>query len=120
MRYKRHRRRIALVRRQYSGNAHGVIAGIGLVTCVYVNPDTDQFWLINYRLFAPDVDGKTKLDHVTDMLAQLTPRGIAYRTVLMDSWYATTALLRPCYGPVQMAAGGGQDVLLPAEKQPPR
>ena len=38
---KRHRRRIALVRRQYSGNVHGVIAGIGLVTCVYVNPEID-------------------------------------------------------------------------------
>ena len=44
---KHHSRRIELVRRQYSGNAHGVIAGIGLVTCVYVNPDTDQFWLID-------------------------------------------------------------------------
>ena len=91
---KHHSRRIELVRRQYSGNAHGVIAGIGLVTCVYVNPETDQFWLIDYRLFAPDVDGKTKLDHVTDMLGQLAPRGIPYRTVLMDSWYATTALFK--------------------------
>jgi hypothetical protein len=71
-----------------------VIAGIGLVNCVYVNPDTDQFWLIDYRLFAPDGDGKTKLDHVADMLGQLAPRGIAYRTVLMDSWYATTALFK--------------------------
>ena len=91
---KHHSRRIELVRRQYSGNAHGVIAGIGLVNCVYVNPETDQFWLIDYRLFAPDVDGKTKLDHVADMLAQLAPRGILYRTVLMDSWYATTALFK--------------------------
>ena len=40
------------------------------------------------------MDGKTKLDHVTDMLAQLAPRGITYRTVLMDSWYATTALFK--------------------------
>ena len=40
---KHHSRRIELVRRQYSGNAHGVIAGIGLVNCVYVNPETDQF-----------------------------------------------------------------------------
>ena len=79
------------MRRQYSGNAHGVIAGIGLVTCVYVNPDTDQLWLIDYRLFAPDVDGKTKLDHVAGMLEQLAPRGISCRTVLLDSWYATTA-----------------------------
>ena len=83
---KRHRRRIELVRPQYSGNAHGVIAGIGLVTCVYVNPETDQFWLIDYRPFAPEDDGKTKLDYVSDMLDQLLPRGISYRTVLMDSW----------------------------------
>ena len=91
---KHHSRRIELVRRQYSGNAHGVIAGIGLVTCVYVNPETDQFWLLDYRLFAPYVDGKTKLDHVADMLGQLAPRGICYQTVFMDSWYATTALFK--------------------------
>ena len=91
---KHHSRRIELVRRQCSGNAHGVIAGIGLVTCVYVNPETDQFWLIGYRLFAPDTDGKTKLDHVAEMLAQLAPRGISYRTVLMDNWYATTKLFK--------------------------
>ena len=91
---KHHRRRIELVRRQYSGNAHGVMAGIGLVNCGYVNPETDQFWLIDYRLFAPDNDGKTRLDHVADMLEQLAPRGIAYRTVLMDSWYATTKLFK--------------------------
>ena len=38
---KHHSRRIELVRRQCSGNAHGVIVGIGLVNCVNVNPDTD-------------------------------------------------------------------------------
>lgn len=37
---------IDLVRRQYSGNAHGVIKGIGVVTCIYVNPELDQFWLV--------------------------------------------------------------------------
>jgi len=31
---KRYSFNIALVRRQYSGNAHGVIKGIGVVTCV--------------------------------------------------------------------------------------
>ena len=89
---KHHSRRIALVRRQYSGNAHGVIAGIGLVPRVYVNPDTDWFWLINYCFFAPDGDGKSKLGRMAEMLAPLAPRGIAYRTVLMDDWYATTAV----------------------------
>ena len=42
---------------------------IGLVNCVYVNPETDQFWLIDYRLFAPDADGKTKPEHVADLLS---------------------------------------------------
>ena len=51
---KHHCRRIELVRRQYSGNAHGVIIGIGLVTCMYVNPESNQFWLLDYRLFVLD------------------------------------------------------------------
>src|SRR5215216_714871 len=59
---------IELVRCQYSGNAHGVIKGIAVVTRVYVNPETDQFWLIDYRTYDPDGDGKMKLDHVRQML----------------------------------------------------
>lgn len=53
--------KIELVRRQYNGNAHSVIKGIGIVTCVYVNPELDQFWIIDYRIYDPDGDGKTKL-----------------------------------------------------------
>ena len=44
---------IELVRRQYSGNAHGVIKGIGVVNCVYVNPETEQFWIIDFRIYDP-------------------------------------------------------------------
>jgi hypothetical protein len=29
------------VRRQYSGNAHGIVKGIGIVTFVYFNPELD-------------------------------------------------------------------------------
>jgi len=61
-------RQMELVRSQYSGNEHRVIKGIGVVTCVYVNPQIDQFWIIDYRIYDPDGDGKTKLDHVQDML----------------------------------------------------
>jgi hypothetical protein len=39
-----------------------------VVTCVYVNPETDQFWIIDYRIYDPAGDGKTKLDHVAEML----------------------------------------------------
>ena len=68
---KRHARKMALVRRQYSGNAQGVINGIGVVPCVYVNPVDDRFWLIDYRIYDPQGDGKTKLDHVQEMLSLL-------------------------------------------------
>lgn len=91
---KAHSHKIELVRRQYSGNAHGIIPGISLVSCVSVNPDTDQFWLLDYRLFAPDVAGKDKHAHVLDMLTQLRVRQVPYRTVLMDRWYATTEVFK--------------------------
>jgi hypothetical protein len=85
---------IELVRRQYSGNAHAVIKGIGVVTCVYINPASDQFWIINYRIYDPDRDGKTKLDHVREMLDNaLTDKHLPFRGVLMDSWYAERKLM---------------------------
>jgi hypothetical protein len=43
---KRYAEDIELTRPQYSGNEHGVLRGIGLVNCVYVNPETGQFWVI--------------------------------------------------------------------------
>jgi hypothetical protein len=85
---------IELVRRQYSGNTKSLIKGIGIVTCVYVNPETEQFWLIDYRIFDPDGDGRTKLDHVREMFDHTREhKRLEFRTVLMDSWYATRPLM---------------------------
>ncbi len=85
---------IPLARPQYSGNARKVVNGIGIVTCVYVNPDLDRSWLIDYRIYDKQGDGKTKLDHVEDMLSVLVRvRKVAFSTVLMDSWYAAKRLL---------------------------
>jgi hypothetical protein len=61
---------------------------------MYVNPDTDQFWAIDWRIFSPDSDGKTKLDHVHDMLKNIRDhKHLPYRAVLMDIWYATRQLM---------------------------
>ena len=91
---KQHSFAIELVRRQYSGNAHGVIKGIGVVTCVYVNPEFDQFWLIDYRIYDPDCDGKSKLDHVQEMLSHTVyHKQLPFQAVLMDTWYATKDLM---------------------------
>lgn len=82
------------VRYQYSGNAKEVIKGIGVVTCVYVNPEENKFWIIDYRIFNPDKDGLTKIDHVKEMLRNAHySKKLAFSTVLMDSWYATTSIL---------------------------
>ena len=87
---KRYAKKMALVRRQYSGNAKGVISGIGVVTGVSVNPVTDQFWLIDCRIYDPQGDGKTKLAHVKEMLSLLVyHKKLPFDRVVMDTWYAT-------------------------------
>ena len=91
---KRYAKEIALARKQYSGNADGIINGIGIVTCVYVNPALDRYWLIDYRIYDKQGDGKSRLDHVRDMLSVLVDsRNVTFSTVLMDAWYASKSLL---------------------------
>jgi hypothetical protein len=84
---------IEVTRKQWSGNEKSVIRGIGVVSLVYVNPTTERFWVIDYRIFDPDADGKTKLDHVCEMLGSVAHRRVDFETVLMDSWYATKDLM---------------------------
>lgn len=95
---------IETVRRQWSGNKKSVIRGIGLVTCVYVNPHTEQFWVIDYRIFDPDTDGKSKLDHVREMLSMAGYRKLPFQTVLMDAWYAAKEVMLQID---RMGGGGG-------------
>ena len=86
--------KIELAKRQYSGNAHDVIKGIGVVNCLYVNPESGAYWIIDYRIFEPTGDGKTKLDHVQDMLTRaVADKQLPFATVLMDTWYATKDLM---------------------------
>ena len=84
---------IEVTRKQWSGNDKSVIRGIGVVSCVYVNPETERFWLIDYRIFDPQRDGLSKLDHVREMLRSLAHRGVPFETVLVDAWYATKELM---------------------------
>ena len=91
---KNHSHKIELVRLQYSGNAHGLIKGIGVVNCLYVNPRTKRYWIIDWRVYAPDSDDKTKLVHMQEMFDDaLNTKKLPFRVVLMDSWYATKDLM---------------------------
>lgn len=91
---KRYAKVIEPSRSQYSGNAHSIIRGIGIVTCLYVNVGTGQFWILDYRIYDKDGDGKSKSDHVIDMLNGLVySKQLPFTTVLMDSWYASNKLM---------------------------
>ncbi len=91
---KSHSKKIDSVRWQYSGNTQQIKRGLGLLNCIYVNPETEQFWIIDYRIFDPDKDGKTKVTHVEEMLNNLVHhKQLAFKTVLMDGWYANYQLM---------------------------
>lgn len=92
---KSHSNYIELVRWQYSGNERKVIRGIGVVTCIYYNPDKEKFWAIDYRIYAPEADGKGKVEHVKDMLfGAIYSKYIQFGAVLMDTWYASNKLMQ--------------------------
>jgi hypothetical protein len=59
-----------------------------------VNPKVQRFWVIDYRIFNGDVDGKTKIDHVKDMLQELVYHQLfPFETVLMGTWYAVNSFM---------------------------
>ncbi len=85
---KKHARKIEMVQCQYSGNEHGLVNGIGVVNLVH--SDGDEFYPIDYRIYAKDADGKTKNDHFREMLLNaVNDKQLKARTVLFDSWYGS-------------------------------
>ena len=64
------------------------------MTMVYVNPDSDAYWILDYRIYDPDRDGKSKIDHLLEMLDNACfAKALPFRTVLADSWYASRQVL---------------------------
>lgn len=65
-----------------------------MISCIYVNPETGQYSVIDYRIYDPEGDGKNKLNHVADMLNDaVDKKNLVFRKVLMDSWYAAQKLM---------------------------
>ena len=90
---KSYSKKIEIARWQYSGNVHQTVMGIGIVNCVYYNPDLDRYWIIDARIYQPDQDGKKKYDHLEEMMLKAIKRGVIFRTVLMDTWYAINRVM---------------------------
>ncbi len=87
-------KKIELARWQYSGTTHDTVMGIGVVNCVYYNPEIDRYWVIDFRIYQPDKDGKKKYEHLQDMMLKAIERNVMFKTVLMDTWYAIISLMQ--------------------------
>jgi hypothetical protein len=92
---KRYSRFIELVKLQYSGAEHGLVRGIGIVNLVHSAGAQQDFYPIDYRIYAPDQDGKTKNEHFGEMVRNaLLVKGIQAKRILFDTWYASADNLK--------------------------
>lgn len=92
---KRYSHFIELVKWQYSGVEHRPVKGIGVVNLVHSNGQAGGFYPIDYRIYAPDVDHKSKNDHFREMFLQaVTHKQLKARTILFDTWYASAENLK--------------------------
>jgi len=80
--------KMELVNWQYSGTEHGIVKGIGVVNALW-QTSRDEYTPVDYRIWNPPEDGKTKNDHFKDMLCSAKNRGLAPETVVADSWYSS-------------------------------
>lgn len=84
---------IGLVKWQYSGTHHRVVRGIGVITLLWSRKDTNDHIPVDFRIYHPKTDGKTKNQHVRDMLSSAQYRGFKPELVVMDSFYASVDTL---------------------------
>jgi Transposase DDE domain len=91
---KNYSSKIEGVRKQYSGNAKRVIKGIGLVGCIYYNPELDEAWLLDYKLYDPEEDSTKKTDHMLNMIDFFVGQNIQFKGVLVDAGYSIVKLFK--------------------------
>ena len=90
MQDKRYSRFIELVKLQYSGAERGLIRGIGVVDLVHSAGAGKDFYPIDYRIYAPEHDGRTKNGHFSEMVINAVyAKKIKAKWILFDSWYAS-------------------------------
>lgn len=89
---KRYSHKIELVKRQYSGAEGGLVRGIGVLNLIHSSgaaADAGEFYPVDYRIYDPEGDGKTKNQHFREMLVRaIGDKGLQAKTILFDSWYA--------------------------------
>ena len=83
---KGYSRFIEVAQRHYSGNAHALVTGVGLVNLVHSSGENGDFLPLDFRVYAAGQDGLTKNDHFQAMFKQVVEEGkIQARTLRSDS-----------------------------------
>ncbi len=82
-----------LVNWQYAGSKHDITKGIGVVNALW-QTSKDHYTPMDYRIWNPPEDGKTKNDHFQDVLSAAKQRGLHPEMVVADSWYSSLKNLK--------------------------
>lgn len=109
---------IELTSVHYSSSDGKYVNGIALTSLLW--SDNGSHIPIDYRIYAPKIDGKTKNDHFREMLHQAKQRGFAPEAVLMDSWYSSVDNLKAidAYGWTWITEIKKNRIVVPQPHQP--
>lgn len=72
----------------YSGTEHDIVKGIGLLNFLW-NTNRGEVIPMDYRIYQPPEDGKTKNDHFREMLILTYKRSVKPEAVVADSWFSS-------------------------------
>lgn len=80
--------KIELTSYLYSGTEHDVVKGIGLLNFLW-QKDSGEVIPMDYRIYQPPEDGKTKNDHFREMLLLSHKRQVKPAAIIADSWFSS-------------------------------
>ena len=68
----------------YLRSEHLTARGIGIVNLVQSAGDKQDFYPIDYRIYAPDQDGKTKNEHFSEMVINAQAEGGPFQSAVIQ------------------------------------
>ncbi len=76
----------------------GLVKGIGVLNLLHSSgaaTDEGAFYPVDYRIYDPEGDGKSKNQHFREMLLRaVSDKGLQAQTILFDAWYASVDNLK--------------------------
>jgi putative transposase len=89
---KAYAKKMELATRHWSGNHHGVVRVISLLTVLWT--DGEALISCDFRVYDKSLSGRSKNGHFRHMLATAKERGFQPQYVPFDSWYTSLENLK--------------------------